>query len=74
MTHSEEFFCLVAEMRHFQKLYFKAKKTSPEKANRYFQKSLDLEKKVDDVIEKVKKSTNPRAGSVQFLIETFPVD
>lgn len=72
MSKSEEFFLLVAEMRHYQKLYFKAKKNAPEKANKFFQKSLELEKKVDDVILIVKNSKSERAASVQFLLETFP--
>lgn len=74
MTHSEEFFCLVAEMRHYCKLVDKNLKldVAEEYINKLLRKRNELVKQVDDVILKVKNSKSERAASVQFLLETFP--
>lgn len=74
MTHSEEFFCLVAEMRHYSKLVDKKLKydVDEEYLKILINKRNELVKQVDEVILKVKNSKSERAASVQFLLDTFP--
>ena len=74
MSKAEEFFVLVAEMRHYYKLVDKNLKldVDEEYIKKLINKRNELVKKVDDVILKVKNSKYERAASVQFLLETFP--
>lgn len=74
MSKAEDFFVLVAEMRHYYKLVDKNLKLDgdEEYLKKLINKRNELVKKVDDIILKVKNSKYERAASVQFLLETFP--
>ena len=58
--NAREFFNLVAQMRKAQKNYFKARKLKEDKLNvfEYLAKSLELEQKVDEEIQRVENLLN----------------